>query len=293
MKCLKCNCTEFRTKKIRFSPVLKGEIVEVLLPAYVCNECEEPLMDSKQMNALRKAAADKYRSNHDLLTSQEIVAFRKNFKMSQTEFARHLKVGEASIKRWETYYIQDESQDEHIRLKSDEVSAESNALNMHWKNSLKDIYSGHRKFNFELFKNVVLSLVKHCKSPLFINKALFYVDFLHYKNYGISLTGSRYITLDYGPCPDQFQMAFEYLERQGILKRTHRYNLAASVNVDQSVFDDQELETMNTVVKLVKQDGGRRLYKLSHEEVAFKKTPFAHPISYKYADKLRIGDIHN
>jgi hypothetical protein len=44
--------------------------------------------------------------------------------MSQTAFASYLKVGEASIKRWETYYVQDVVQDDHIRLKCDEAYAE-------------------------------------------------------------------------------------------------------------------------------------------------------------------------
>lgn len=289
MKCLTCNGVNFSIKTMRFNPKLKGETLELLLPAHVCNKCEEALMDSEQMSALRKAAADKYRSSHSLLTSQEIVTLRKNLGMSQKEFACHLKVGEASIKRWETYYVQDEGPDEHIRLKSDEASANSNALDMYWKTSSEDIYSGHRKFSFELFKNVVLALVKHCKSPLFINKALFYVDFLHYKNYKKSLTGSRYIPLDYGPCPDQFQSIFEHMEHQEILKKSGKHDFIASVKLDESVFDDQELKTLNTVLGLVKSDGGQKLYKRSHNELAFKETVFAHPISYEYAKKLKIG----
>ena len=47
--------------------------------------------------------------------------------MSQAAFANYLKVGEASIKRWETYFVQDVVQDDHIRLKCDEAYAEVNA----------------------------------------------------------------------------------------------------------------------------------------------------------------------
>jgi putative zinc finger/helix-turn-helix YgiT family protein len=112
MKCLKCNGEQFSIKKIRFTPEIKGETVEVLLPSYVCDECSEALMDTAQMSALRKAAADKYKSNHGLLTSEEIVALRENLNMSQAEFADYLKVGKASIKRWETYFVQDDGQNE-------------------------------------------------------------------------------------------------------------------------------------------------------------------------------------
>ena len=117
MKCLKCKNEEFIEQKIRFKPSIKGEIVEVIVPCMTCTKCHSPLMNSEQMNILRKAAADKYKELHGLLTSSQIITYRKQLKMSQSAFADYLNVGEASIKRWETYYIQDASQDELIKLK--------------------------------------------------------------------------------------------------------------------------------------------------------------------------------
>ena len=117
MKCLHCNGNEFITKNCRFTPDVKGEEVEVVVPAMVCTQCHNPLMNDEQMSQLRKMAADEYRKIHGLLTSKDIVNFRSLFGMSQTAFASYLKVGEASIKRWETYFVQDVGQDEHIRLK--------------------------------------------------------------------------------------------------------------------------------------------------------------------------------
>jgi DNA-binding transcriptional regulator YiaG len=76
-------------------------------------------MDSGQMNQLRKISADEYRKKHGLLTSAEITQYRKRLDMSQIQFAEYLNVGEASIKRWETFFIQDKIQDDHIRLKCD------------------------------------------------------------------------------------------------------------------------------------------------------------------------------
>ena len=67
------------------------------------------------MSHLRKGSADAYRKKHGLLTSEEIVNFRSLFGMSQAAFANYLKVGETSVKRWETYFVQDADQDEHIR----------------------------------------------------------------------------------------------------------------------------------------------------------------------------------
>lgn len=120
MKCLKCNKTQFIEQKVRFTPEIKGETLEVLVPCMVCENCESPFMDTKQMSVLRRYSADKYKENHNLLTSSQIIAYREELRMSQSVFARYLGVGEASVKRWETYYIQDTSQNELIRLKCDE-----------------------------------------------------------------------------------------------------------------------------------------------------------------------------
>jgi putative zinc finger/helix-turn-helix YgiT family protein len=159
MKCLNCNGDKFEEKNYRFSPEIKGEEVEVIVSAMVCTQCHDPLMNDEQMSQLRKATADAYRKKHGLLTSEEIVNFRNSFGMSQASFANYLKVGEASIKRWETYFVQDVGQDEHIRLKCDEAYAEFSALNVHWKSHPPDVYSGNRRFSWELFKQAVRYLV--------------------------------------------------------------------------------------------------------------------------------------
>jgi putative zinc finger/helix-turn-helix YgiT family protein len=149
MKCLNCENEKFEEKKLRFNPEIKGEIVEVVVSSCVCTCCHTPLMDTNQMSKLRKAAADKYRRTHRLLTSTDIINFRKMMGMSQTAFANYLNVGEASIKRWETYFVQDPVQDEHIRLKCDEAYAEFNALEVHWKSHSPDVYSDKKPSIFK------------------------------------------------------------------------------------------------------------------------------------------------
>ncbi len=152
--------------------------------------------------------------------------------ITQTAFANYLKVGEASIKRWETYFIQDVGQDEHIRLKCDEAYAELSALNVEWKSHPPDIYSGNRRFSWEIFKQAVLYLVEYAKSPLFLNKALFYADFLHYKLSKVSITGARYAHLEYGPCPKRYEALFEQMILDGLLMRAGGHILAAKMPAD-------------------------------------------------------------
>lgn len=288
MKCLNCDCERFVTKNTRFNPEVKGEEVEVVVPALVCTHCQMPLMDGEQMNALRRAAADKYRKLHNLLISEEIVKYRASLGMSQAAFANYLKVGEASIKRWETYYVQDVVQDDHIRLKCDEAYAELNALEVHWKSNSSDIYSGNRLFCLELFKQAVRFLIGFTHTPLFLNKALFYADFKHFQNYGVSITGARYVHLDYGPCPDQYQSIYQLFLSKEILASGGHHILKSTAKPDLTVFSDSEKEVLESISEFVKQDGGKKLLKISHEEEAFKKTEPLELISYAYSKKLKI-----
>lgn len=291
MKCLKCNCSEFIEQNIRFDPEVKGEIIEVIVPCKVCKNCNAPFMSTEQMNVLRRAAADKYRELHDLLTSSQIITYRKELGMSQSSFARYLNVGEASIKRWETYYIQDASQDDHIRLKCDEAYAEINFLDVHWKRHAPDLYSGNKKFNLQLFKNVALLLVQYTKtSILYLNKLHFYIDFVHFKNHGTSLTGARYIPLKYGPCPDQFRTIYDELVNKGHLKENVDHTYEALTPPDFSLFDDNEKETLEYILKLCKTQGTKKLYDLSHKEKGYTETTECAFISYKFAKDLLISE---
>lgn len=288
MKCLNCDYEKFESRNLRFNPEIKGEEVEVVVPSFVCARCQTPFMDGEQMNVLRRRAADKYREQHKLLTSQEIIHYRALLGMSQAAFANYLKVGEASIKRWETYFVQDVVQDDHIRLKCDEAYAELNALEVHWKSQSSDIYSGNRTFCLELFKQAVRYLIGFTKSPLFLNKALFYADFKHFQQHGMSITGARYVHLEYGPCPDQFQNIYQLLLARGVLMSGGYHILKSIGQPDLSVFSDSEREALELVAQIAQKDGGQRLLKVSHEEQAFKKTEPFQLISYALSKTLKI-----
>ena len=286
MKCIECGNDKFVTKKMRFTPEVKGEVVEVLAECSACSQCSSARMNDEQMNAIRKAAADAYKVKHNLLTSSQIVKFRDVLGMSQTAFAAYLNVGEASVKRWETYYVQDDGQDEHMRLKCDQAYAEFNALQVHWKSHAPDTFNGNRRFSLEILKNTILYLLDAASSPLYLNKVLFYADFFHFKKYGKSLTGSRFVPLEYGPCPDRFQTIFCYLEEKGSIKKTGKHTFDAIEKAKLELFDDQEKETLKTIYELSKKDGGKHLYELAHKEIAFTKTAFAEPINYTHAKNL-------
>lgn len=282
MKCLQCGGSDFIIQKTRLSSTVKNQVVEVIIPCHVCKSCHTPLMNAGQMNLLRKAASDKYRQDHGLLTSEEIIGFRKSMHLSQPAFANHLNVGEASIRRWESYYIQDASQNDHIRLKCDLSIARDNYNELLALYDIPNKYNGNKKFSLDLFRNTALyfqNKLPRCYPDL--NKLHFYVDFLHFNQHDQSITGAKYISLRSGPCPYEF-----------VASRTHeRFPYKSTEPHNPTLFDSREIQTLEKVSSFYKKYGSAEFGELCREEKGYKATDDFDFISYTNAKHLLLKDV--
>ncbi len=158
---------------------------------------------------------------------------------------------------------------------------------MHWKSHIPDEFSGNRRFNLELFKQVVRYLVQFANSPLFLNKALFYADFKHFKEYKTGIMGHD-MSFGIWPLsrPISEPIQFTYYKRDYYTKGHHQ--LVSQEKPDLSVFDDAEKETLECIAELIRKDKGLKLLKLSHEEKGYKNTKSFNHISYQFAEDLQI-----
>jgi putative zinc finger/helix-turn-helix YgiT family protein len=125
MNCLRCNNERFIEKPDAvIEQEFRGELLKVHAPAMACSKCGWVTVGLRQLDTLRRRTADAYREQHGLLTSAQIRAFRLLLKMSQREFAVFLGVGEASVKRWETWLAQEKSSDRLIRMRCEKECGE-------------------------------------------------------------------------------------------------------------------------------------------------------------------------
>jgi putative zinc finger/helix-turn-helix YgiT family protein len=112
-----------RVADCRFETEIRGEAVRVRCPGLRCAACGFETLELGTMDALAARAADEYRRQHGLLRSDEIRARRKSLGLTQEAFARWLRVGVASVRRWELGGVQDCAMDELMRLKTDQAAA--------------------------------------------------------------------------------------------------------------------------------------------------------------------------
>lgn len=105
---------------------VRGDKFTVRVEAMVCPKCGFQILTEEQSAAYTIAIADAYRTAHGLLTTDELKDARTRMRMSQRELARFLRVGIASVKRWEAGLIQDEAMDQLIRLRTDIDAARRN-----------------------------------------------------------------------------------------------------------------------------------------------------------------------
>ncbi|MCC6368737.1 MAG: type II toxin-antitoxin system MqsA family antitoxin [Bryobacterales bacterium] len=126
MKCFQCGKGKMVSKLADMTAHVRGEAVPVRTEATVCDRCGFQILSDEQSAVYTIASADAYRERHKLLTTKELKEMRRGLGMSFRAFAKYLKVGEASLKRWEAGLVQDEAMDELIRLKVDLPTARNN-----------------------------------------------------------------------------------------------------------------------------------------------------------------------
>lgn len=115
--CDKIHEIEERTRVAKI--IIKGEEVNYVESYYFCansNEEENEFATGKMENNNLLNARNAYRKSHGLLTSDQIVAIREMYGLSQVDLARLLGWGEATISRYESKAIQDEAYDNMLRI---------------------------------------------------------------------------------------------------------------------------------------------------------------------------------
>ena len=107
VKCIQCGLADLLPTLVRLQGSVRGEQYTVETQGLECPNCHYKTIDGAAMPEFSRLLSDRYRANHGLLTSDEIKERRNKLGMTQQQFAQHLGVGIASVKRWEMGKIQE------------------------------------------------------------------------------------------------------------------------------------------------------------------------------------------
>ena len=108
-----------------------------------------------------------------------------------------------------------------------------------------------------------------------MNKVLFYIDFLSYRERGMAISGLAYNAIEFGPVPqrwDRVYSAFDEVEEQlRLVQGQECMSLMAGGEADMSAFTEAEMAVIDEVCGKLKDLTSRAVSKLSHEETAWKE----------------------
>lgn len=329
--CEHCNAmAEYEIRTVPESYPVYGEQTEVLASVAVCKNCGNVIFNEELDSANLLLACDAYRRKHKLLSPVEIIAIREQYGLSQRSFAKLLDWGDKTIRRYESGSVQSKAHNSLLLFLRDPENMDAflaqNEVCLEEKQLLKlrekiaslrgnsgepdyeyvsklfpaqlTMENGFKRFNLDKFALCILFFIQTVPELLIVklNKLLNYGDMLFYKETGVSLTGSRYIHLPYGPVPDQYSILYGLLEKRGIIRSEfeqldngfEKHILKAGGTLVGSELTERELSVLERVSRKFREFGSKQIADYSHNERGYKETVQGQIISYAYAADIEL-----
>lgn len=157
---------------------------------------------------------------------------------------------------------------------------------------------GNTKLNLEKIENMIIYFLNNCKNvyKTKLNKLMWFADALYYKTNGHSITGLAYSHMPFGAVPvrmDEFLKIFESFNKILIKEKENEetgntfYEITPLCDFKQSLFNNDELNSIEKVAKKFYSFGNREISEYMHNEKAYKESLANEFIDYKLAKELR------
>jgi putative zinc finger/helix-turn-helix YgiT family protein len=256
---------KMKLRKMNKTVQFRGMEIPCQVEAYVCPECGLEAGTVQSTGVIQRQLAEIFRKRTGLLTGEDIKTLRKKRGLTQQELADRLKIGVASIKRWETGLIQSKSMDHALRL---QLAG----------NHLKDDLSGNRPFSITRIKLVLTTfekklgrvLLRKTDRMLYAAKYLWYADMLAFRELGTGMTGASYAALPLGPQLNNYRDLVEEIKK-----------------ADESRAETLTKEELRIIAKIVQNfPEDRQVYQAAHREKIWLDKSTGAAIPYSEAQEL-------
>ncbi len=304
----------------------RKEKFEVVYHYYLCSDSGKQFEDDLLSGLNITQVYNKYRERLRLPFPDEISAIREKFSLSARKMSDILGFGPNTYGNYEKGEIPSKANGRLIQLASDPVEFRKLAhlsgnlskglnrkidelmasdktndlqnLSLIFKKEPLTRYNGYSMFKQDKVNQMILFFAKKMQPwKTKLNKLLFYADFLHYKNYGYSISGLRYVAINFGPVPDEYEILFTIGRVDNVFKKSYQeINDDATgekilpmknAKLNLGLFSTSELDCLNRVYDRFTSVSSSKIVEMSHKEPAwkdnYKKNRF---IDYNYGFKL-------
>jgi putative zinc finger/helix-turn-helix YgiT family protein len=319
--CPQCN-KELKIQKRIKQEEFRKEVYEITEHYYYCEECKKESEPDFLIELNMNQLYNQYREKHNILFPEQIKKIREEYKLNPIKISRILGFGDNVYRSYEngevpsisnarilkmgadpekfeemvkeskeTYGDEVLSKNEFdelnkiIKAKKEEASREKTLEEFILDKSNKETrFTGYKRFDILKFFNMVNYFLEFYGDnyKTYINKFLFYSDFLNYKSTGFSISGTEYIAIQKGPVPDWYDLFYDLMKHRGyiIIEEKEFINESEEKVVEKfisnkpfekNLFSENELESLNKTLTFFKKlNPLRKIVDLSHEEKAWK-----------------------
>lgn len=116
------------------------------------------------------------------------------------------------------------------------------------------------KIDERAYKNAVLYFIKYCNNQYLhatkLNKLLYYLDFISFRDHAQSVTGDMYIHQGYGPVPARIDEILTILKSEGVIDTESvphndsemiNFTLKDDSTFDESVFSPEQRDLLKQI----------------------------------------------
>ena len=253
---------------------------------------------------------NQYRAKHGIPYTDEIIALRERYGLSASKMSVILGFGANQYRLYEMGEVPSESNGKMIRsamnpkvfldlvkssrhqltdreydkivTRMEEVIAKSSEWHSEqWIvgrlfRSGRGVANGFAPLSTARLKNLLLYILGKMGDTFQtkMNKVLFYIDFLSYRERGMAISGLAYNAIDFGPVPqrwDRVYSAFDEVEQKTQLVHDQEcVALTATAAADMGGFTTEEKAIIDEVCEKMKGLSAHDISDLSHREPAWK-----------------------
>ena len=292
----------------------RKEDFPIIFHYYQCEDSGETFETEELAMLNLEQVYNQYRERHHLPFPDEIIKIRERYKVSAAKMSEILGFGTNGYRNYEAGEVPSISNARLIQLAADpqefrrlvELSdaisprnrqqilnvldelerAESDSFFPTLERYLFEkmrpgVETGYRRPDMEKFSAMAAFFAKQLQ-PFKVKmcKLLFYADFTHFKKHGFSISGTRYIAIDMGPVPDNFDGLFNEARKRGAIQIRYVDNenwekvgeqFLDGKAADFSVLSPEERETLDRIVQRFGKASTAEIIQYSHQEKGWQE----------------------